>query len=277
MPLNTAYGDGSVTVFNSSTPGTLYIRGSEFEDLSERIRMDELTDVPEVQRREDEVWNPGEFQVAQGSLLLGREIRISAAGHHLVVNAPDFEDDHIVVAQDFTDEGTRAPESSKMGALQVRVIRQSDNSEEHTSTAHETLLPSPDLVISKILYIQTGTTGASADVSFVMSEGIPPNDIVFFKKNFPSSKFPANSEIVLDISPGVQFTPGIQINAFFNSPNAFTLRHATGGGTALLWFAIDLQKLVHENMVVETFILAEDLRICFNNAGELVRGNPVFV
>lgn len=262
----------NVGAFNSGE--FLYVKGSEFVDGSVRFAVDPLTDAPQSQTRFEGVWNSGHLQVSQGSLILGQESRLSAVGDHLVVSETIFKDGHMILDQDFTDEGTGGPESAAVGPLQIRVIRQSDNSVELTTTDHQSRLDSANLVISKQLYLQIGAIGASADVLVVLTKGVPPNDIIFFEQNLPPASFSSNTEVTIDLFPGVEYTPGEQVNGFLTSTQAFTMRYDVSG--TFLWFAIDLQPLVHEGIVLDKFILSNDLSVCFNNNLALVRGNVVF-
>ena len=276
MTLGGAYGGGAVGLdLTKNNPlGVLYLKGNEFLDGSIRIILGD-DGIATVEERAISVWNPGELELAQGSLLLDRDVKLSAAGHHLVVTAPEIEKKHVIVGQDFDDSGTNPPESASVGPKITRVVRQPDNSVELTLANHSSTISTTELLLCPTIYVQTGGTAASGDVQVLLTEGVPPNDIDFFRKNFPASKFIANTELVLDLSADVQFDPGVQINAIFTSPSAFTMRYDATG--TFLWFAIDLQQMLHEDMLTETLILANDLRVCFANDLDLPRPNFVFV
>jgi len=257
-----------------SDPPTLYIIGDDDTDGSERIIINGINDVATVQSRANGVWNIGELQLSQGSLMLGRDVHLSAAGHHLIVTTPDIVEQTLILSQEFDDTGAGPPQSTILGPLQSRVVRQPDNSVELTLTDHSSITSTVGLLLSNAVYVQTGATAASAQVDVIFSEGIPPNDIMFFEQHFPASKFPANSEVIIDMLPGVQFDPSVQINGCFTSDNAFTMRYDTTG--TLLWFALDIQQQGHEDILTETLILSDDLAIVFANSMELVRANEVF-
>lgn len=252
----------------------VYIVGNDVTDGSIRVILDALSGIATIENRADGVWNPGEFQLAQGSLHLGRDVRLSAAGHHLIITTVDEDTEKtLVLGQQFDDTGTGFPESSIVSALEIRVIKQSDNSVSLTLTDHSSVISSSLALVEK-MYIQTGSTAASSDVEFILSEGISPDDIVVFQQNFPSSTFPADSEVEIDVSPGIEFNPDRQINASFTSDTAFTLLYDTT--STFLWFATDEQQIDHEDLLTETLILTNDLSIVFTNEGELLRGNEVF-
>jgi len=256
-----------------SNQSVLYIEGDEFTDGSRRIIIDLLDNTATVESRATGVWNPGELQLAQGSLLLGREVKLSALGQHILITNP-VEDQRIVLDQGFNDFGTGFPQSTILAPLIVRLVIQPDDSEELVLTEHTSAIVPVALNLSSVAYLKTGSVGATDDVSLVFSEGIPPNDIIFFKQNFPASEFPANTEVVIDMTPGVNFDANVQINGFISSETAFALRYDTT--STFLWFALDTQQQGDEDLLTETLVLANDLSITFSNELELTRSNPVF-
>lgn len=272
MTIGRAYGDGFVGVANPN--GFSYIVGDEFTDGSRRFLIDDITEVSTIETRENGVWNLGELQLSQGSLLLGRDVSLSSAGHHIIVSTPDVEPKSILLEELFDDDGTGPPLAPILGPLAARVIRQADNSTEQTLTDHTSTDVATGQLLSTAVYLQTGSVAASEDVAMLLSEGIPPNDIVLFKLNFPASIFPANQEIVIDVSPGVQFVTGTQLNLSITSPEAFSLRY--NAAQTLLWIADDIQQVEHEEILTETLVLAGNLAIAFSNNLELARPNKVF-
>jgi len=166
------------------------------------------------------------------------------------------------------------PSTPILGELVIRSIAQSDNSAPVTSASHTAAILVVNLLLTTKLYLQTGATAASDDVTISLSSGIPPNDNVFFQKNYPPSIFPANSEIEIDLTPGVHINPGEQVNSDISSPNAFTLLH--NSALTLPWFALDFQQQGDEDLLTETLVLANDLSIAFSNDLELVRPNKDF-
>lgn len=252
----------------------VYIFGNEETDGSVRVILDTISDIATVETRADGVWNPGEFQLSQGSLFLGREVKLSAAGHHLIITTTDADvEKTLVVGQEFDDTGSSEPESTIVSSLDIRVVSQSDNSVSLTLTDHSSVISS-DLALVEKVYIQTGSTSATSDVQFILSEGVSPDEIVVFQQNFPSSIFPADSEVEIDLSPGVEFSPDREINISFTSDDAFTLLYDTT--STFLWLATDEQQISHEDILTETLVLSNDLSIAFTNEGELLRSNKVF-
>lgn len=265
---------GIDSLAQANPTGLYYIKGSDKVEGSKRIAIDDLTGFPEIQLRTDNVWNAGELQIAQGSLILGREVRLSALGHHLLITSPDEGRQQIVLDQTFDELGTGSPETSIIGPLVSRVVRQPDDSTELILTEHTSSIITTGLVLCTQVYIKIGSVAASADVRVVFSEGVPPDDIVFFKQNFSALKFPANTEVIIETPPGINFDSGVQLNAFLTSPEAFAMRY--DASSIALWFALDLQEQAHEDLLTESLTLSNDLSICFSNELELTRPNFVF-
>lgn len=255
--------------------GTIYVgdNSDEFSEDSVRLIIDPLDDTSTVERRNDNVWNPGELKLAQGSLLLGREVRESALGQHILITNP-VEAQRIVLDQPLSDFGAGFPQSTILDTLIVRLVVQPDDSTELVLTQHTSSIVPVALNLSSQAYLKVGTVAASDDVSLVFSEGIPPDDVIFFQQNFPASAFPADTEVIIDLSPGVNFDADVQINGFISSETAFAMRYDTT--STFLWFALDTQIQGDEDLLTETFVLANDLSITFSNDLELARGNPVF-
>ena len=263
----------------ANNPGTTVYIGNitantaanETTDGSIRLILDTLSNVATVEARTDGVWNLTEFLISQASLNLGRDVRLSAAGHHVVVTDIVVPQQSFLPETPYDDTGTMAARTPIIGSKLTRAIIQPDESGSLTTTHHSTVFSVFLDVLNTQSYLKTGITGASADVSFILSAGIPPNDIIFFQQNYPPSKFPANSEVQIAFTPGVEFDIGEQINSNITSDNAFTILY--DATLTLTWFALDFQEVGHEDLLTETLVLSNDLSITFSNNLELVRPN----
>jgi len=249
----------------------LYLKGDETTDGSIRLIVDTLSDTATIEVRADGVWNLGELLLAQGSLNLGRDIRLSAAGHHVLVTDLVVPEQLFLLEVPYDDTGTGFPRTQIMTEKLIRRIQQPDNSGALTVATHTASIAAVNEVLTTLLYLQTGATAASAEASLVLTAGVPPNDVVFFQKNFPASQFPANSEIQIEMAPGVEFDPGEQINITLSSANAFTILYDST--LTIPWFALDFQQLGHEDLLTETLVLSNDLSLTFSNDLELARPN----
>ena len=82
-------------------------------------------------------------------------------------------------------------------------------------------------------------------------------------------------EVELDVSPGVEFPSGGEVNVLLSSDNPFSLLYNAAGTD--LWAAFDLQKQATEHLLTETLILSrKNAAICFGRSGQLARGRPTF-
>lgn len=265
---------GAPSITQANPVEGVYLKGNESLDGSIRFILDSLSNVETIEVRADGVWNLGEFQLSQGSLKLGRDVSLSAAGHHLIVTAPS-EPQRLMLEAEYDDDGTGPPEIPILGPKFIRSVQQPDNSGSLTTTSHLTSFAALNLVLTTKAYLQTGATAASEDVALVLSHGIIPNDIVFFQHNFPSSDFPANSEVIIDVTPGTEFDPGVVINAKITSNAAFTMKY--NAAITVFWFALDFQQQGHEDILTETLMLDTDLCLLFSNDIELLRPNKDLV
>jgi len=143
-------GIASLTQANST--GLYYIKGSDKVEGSTRISIDDLTGFPEIELRTGNVWNAGELQITQGSLLLGNGVRLSALGHHLLITSPGPRGQQIALDQNFDESGTGTPEAPIMGPLTSRVIVQPDNTTELILTKHISLVVVVNLALILCLY-----------------------------------------------------------------------------------------------------------------------------
>lgn len=254
---------------------TLYIVGDEDTDGSERFMIDEINNLPTIEQRQNGVWNIGELQLPQGALLLGRRAAISTSGHHVLVTPTAGANQLILLEVEYDDSGTLKPVVPVLGPKFIRRIAQPDDSLEVTLLDHAVEFNVAIVLMITRIYIKTGATAASEDVQFTLSTGIPPNDTVFFRENFAASSFPADSEVEINLMPGLEFDPGEQINSSISSETAFTLKYNAASTTP--WFALDIQEQIHEDILTETLVLANDLSIAFSNNLELLRPNKDLV
>lgn len=252
----------------------LYVKGDNITDGSVRVLLGDDDQVPQIERRADGVWNLGELELSRGSLRLGREVALAAVGHHLLVEAPRENVRGLVASSHFNDAGSEAPHIPILFGRQNRVVFQPDFSNDLLTTAHITSFSVDTNAFRYTLYLKVGATAATTPVTFEFTEGVPPNDEIFFRQNFPASKFPANTEIMLDLLPGVTFDEGVQLNMRLFSENAFSLLHDAGG--TQFWSAFDLQPENSEDLF--SFPTGFNRLVTDCELGEMIfdeLGNPV--
>lgn len=205
------------------------------------------TAAPIVEKNIDNVWNRAEWGLASDGLQLGENVTVQAVGHHLQIKslAPPIK--AIIAAAHYDDTGSEPPHTLVFGPIQTRFVFQADDTLEKTLTDHTFSVISTIEAIRYKIYYKTGVAAATAEVEAKLSSGIPPNDIEFFSIKMPASHWPANSEVEIDLSPGVGFKIGDQINWIVSSANAFSLKYEATG--IIPWILLDFQTYVLENIV----------------------------
>lgn len=255
-----------IDVTRDNPRDVVYIKGDNFTDGSIRVRFGP-DDIAVIETRMDGVWNLGELELSRGSLHLGRGVRLSAVGHHLVVDSPVETQSHLITSASFDDSGSEQPHAVLLDPRVTRIVVQADNSREETLAIHTPLAFVQIGSLIHQVYFQTGVTAASGPVLVEFSTGVPPNDILFFRENFPASAFPASTEIILDLFPGVIFFTGEQVNLRFESDNAFSLLYEALPGPNL-WTALDLQ--VDREETLFSFPSGFDQLMVDRNTGEVM-------
>jgi hypothetical protein len=237
-------GVASTDVTDHNDTSILYLVGDAYTEGS--IRLIVIDEITTIEKLEQGVWNLAEFEVGAGTLLLGPNVKLSAIGEHLQVGSVEGGRKSIVPDMAFNDEGSESPHSSIMGVRNDRVVIQADNSVEVLATEHVFSIDTNLSSIAYGLYGQSGSVGTSADIHVDVTEGIPPNDNVkFFHRIFPAAGIQPNSEVKLDLTPGLSFElsehSGVldQINVRVQSDNAFSMLYNAAG--TIPWFAADLQ------------------------------------
>lgn len=276
MPLREFPAPPDVTVDNPA--GVLYLEDNETTDNSKRITIGS-DDQIQFQKRTATVWNLTELELSGGSLLLGQDTSIAAAGHHLLTESTAEGTKALIVGSHFDDTGTQAAHAVILGAKAIRTVMQSDATNDQDSAAHLGLANSTVTGIAQKAYFKVGATAATAEVELEFTAGVPPADVTFFRKAFAASVFPASTEIEIDLSPGVEFSTALQINARMTTASAFGLLY-NAAGTAF-WFALDIQTETTEDILTDAgFNLGDNIAATFGDNSELTithTGNGAFI
>lgn len=255
-----------------NNPGNIvYLIGNENTDGSIRL-IPGTDDIQQIQKRENGVWNPTSLELSADSLNMGLGFKLSVASSHLIV-APEGSKKGIVTTTRYDDTGSEEPHSVFLSTKDIRVVVQSDESLEQTLTNHIGVAIVAADAFGAAVYFKTGSIGASAPVLFENTEGIPPNDILFLRKEFPASTFPANTEVKIDIDSGVVFSIGTQVNPKLTSAQPFSILYNAAG--IRFWTAVDRQKFTEESIFTyptgfARILMAGDGNPVSDNSGEFV-------
>lgn len=224
------------TTSTSNLASTVFIKGDTNTDGSTKFITDE-NGITTVQERTNGVWNDSDFRISGNSLYIGRDLRISAAGHIIMTKSLSDNERTLVVHSHFNDNGSIEPEVPLLATKEVRIITQSDNTGEFTGSIFGyTVTPTSNQLISRI-YIQTGSVPAGANIVVRAYVGTDNTGTLFFQKVIPSTSWLANSEIQIDIPGLLGYTTGKTIYGEYTSASPFSIKTNVAG--TQLWRAVD--------------------------------------
>ena len=205
---------------------TVYLRGDEFTDDSVRLIVgDAEIDVPRMERRANGVWNLTEFELSTTTLLIGRELALSAAGSLLQTEAVEFGERFLMPAIPRSDAGTTHPFTPTLSAKTIGFPEEPDDSAELIQTVHEyDQFTGPDFTLIDRLTFKTGSVGSSAPVVFKISQPGESGQVIYFRRILPANFFVANTDAVIDL-PGVESRNDVAVRVTLESDNPFALKY----------------------------------------------------
>jgi len=178
----------------------LYIIGNEFTDGSVRFSIDDAEQIGQIEKRILGVWQPSSFKTGANSVFVGTLVRLSAAGSNLITTDAD-NNINFHVRSSF-ENGVTIGLSKIINSLAFfeRVIFRSDESGAFTGTVIETVdLNITAHLITGSFYFKTNATAATAPVRIQSWQGSDDTGLLIFDQTYPSSSFPANTEIKLPV------------------------------------------------------------------------------
>jgi len=232
----------NTTTFNSS--GNTYIKGDENTNNSIRIIDDNGT--PVFQKRINGVWNDSDLRVSGDSLHIGRDLSISAAGHHMVVSSKSGSGKFLLIPAPFSDSGTNEPEMPILNIKETRIITQNDDTNEVTGTSFGYVVtPSESQIISR-LYYQTGSIPATNDIILRAYVGTDNTGVMYLQKVISASEWIENTEIQIDIPGFLNYIDGVSIYGELSSTEQFSI--ITNVTQNQPWRAVDRWVMIHERI-----------------------------
>jgi len=234
----------SPTTITSNSSGITYIVGDE--NTNNSIRLIDDNGTPVFQKRINGVWNDSDLRVSGDSLHIGRDLSISAAGHHMVVSSKSGSGKFLLIPAPFSDSGTNEPEMPILNVKETRIITQSDDTNEVTGTSFGYIVtPSESQIISR-LYYQTGSIPATKDIVLRAYFGTDNTGIMYLQKVIPISEWIANTEIQIDIPGFLNYIDGVSIYGELSSTEQFSI--ITNIEQAQPWRAVDRWVMTHERI-----------------------------
>ena len=226
----------------------VYIAGFEDIDDSKRIALDPDTDIPRIEKRVDGIWQPGSFEIAAGTLWVGKDAALSGVGHRLATESADGSIMHLHVQSEFDGEiSTRDAHLAHIYNFVERMVLQSDDSNSWTGSSWESTSYSPYSTLSKKIYFKTGSVAATQPVRFRMYRGTDDTGILIFDQTYPASLFPADSEIELDLKGYLEFKNG---TTYFNKiSSSADLSLKVKADSSGIWLAVDMSFVREDNLL----------------------------
>ena len=261
-------GGPNLTIKNPSD--VVYLKGDEFTDDSVRFEVD-IQNRTELQLRANTVWNLGELEIGGNSLFLGHDVALSAVASSIQITSIDAGQKSIVVDTPVADAGSSPPRTVELRQKRFASVVQPIFDTENTTMDHRRIAFLPFQSNGSEFRVKTGSVAATEPVTMTFSKGLAPGGVVFRKQVLPASKFPASSDVLIsEFGTGVGFFPFDQVLIRWLSDAPFSL---LGDTTPTPYFALDTQRAKYTDVLTETLILSNDLRIAFSNDLQLARGN----
>lgn len=263
-------------------PGNcIYITGDNETEGSIRLIPD-LVDGTEAefQRLSGGVWNDTGIVIAASTVYLGRELQISAGGEYILTKDGETEIKSLVphVRFDETDGTAEFVVVPKVGTLQSDVILQPDDTGEITASTIQFPVASTDLLLANALILRTGATAASDTVTLnLYRNGI--GDGLFYKRNYPASEFPADSDVTLVTDGLVEIFASATFYVEFVSDEDLSLKSEATGTVPYFganYYELEEDKITPDEQGGDNYMLTFDNAgyPVIDNAGLPVLGNP---
>jgi hypothetical protein len=243
-------GVASTDVTDHNDISILYIVGDAYTEGSVRLLV--IDGIARIEKMVLGAWNLTEFEVSAGTLLLGPNISLSALGEHLAVGSVEGDRHSIITDAAFDDIGSEAPHAAIMGTKQYRMVYQADNALEVLSTTHTNVINTDLGSIAYALYGQLGAVPPTGIIDIEISAGIPPNDVVFFRRLFNTTGAPPFMEVQMDFATGLSFElskhSGVhtQINVKSEALNGVPWSLMYNAAGTRPWLALDIQPIIFE-------------------------------
>lgn len=230
MPLGPAYNSGSsgssTDVTESNASNLVYIKGDANTDGSIRVLPDiTFGTEAEFQRRADGVWNDTGIQIAGSTVYLGRELRLSSGGQHLLTRDVSESKKAMVPQLEFTDAaGSRTmPFVPTLSQRFNDVPIQPLNEAEFVGTNFHYTFAASTLFLFAAITVWTGSVAATEPVTVTFRRGSLSGQI-FYTRTFSTAAFAANGTVLIETDSLVEFGPDDVAYVIFESAANFSFQ-----------------------------------------------------
>lgn len=253
---------------------TLYLVGSEFVDGSIRLMFTEGDPTGHIESRADGVWNDTGLRFASSSMLLGRDMQVSAVGAFLETVNPSEMVDHLkalIPHIEFDVNGTKGA-----GHMPILDVRQTFDvfpgpvfGEITGTSIGQVFTVDPTRVLHSATH-RTGSIAATEQVNVSYYKGTDNTGTLLNRFMLPPSAMPAsqNFTIVYDSDFGFERVEDIFFE--FVSENTISLAINLSGDIITSQDGHVLDEL---DIILDELVLSNDLAITFDNNLNLVVHN----
>jgi hypothetical protein len=269
MALGTAYG---IDVVKENYGDKLYLSGNEFVDGSLRAIPDLVTGENfELQLRTNGVWNDTGLQIAASTVFLGRDLELKGAGDW--VHTTDIQGDHkaLVPHIEFTDAGGTV-QSGHMPILTPLIENfpiQTDFSQEIVTQNYTVTQINPAELLAKRAHYKTGSVAATQPVNISYER---PLGTIFWTQNFPASRFPANTDVTIELKGLLEGFTNEEIITVITSVADFSLLGDLAGTayTLLDFYLLSEEQIMTSTTGMDRILTDQTSEVLVDITGDLI-------
>jgi len=249
----------------------LYVRGSDPETGSLRIVPGLITGAIRLEEKTTGVWNTAPIEIDSGTLHLGLNLDFEAGGDWVRIRDADRELDSLLPSTPFDEGGTIT------GCLvpvvdihKTNIPVQPDFSVDNVATVHGSANAPTSDVLGTSHRMKTGAVAATEEVMVAHYRGTDNTGTLFSARNFPASKFPANTEVTIELRGMLSALDGEQIYTEFTSEAPFSVLGDSEGNPYTTW---DFHNSSVEEVLTNHYIVNDEMDLLFTDeADQLVWG-----
>jgi hypothetical protein len=265
--------DGLVcsVLLGGSNPGEfVYVKGDADTDGSLRLTMDNLAENVQFEFRALGVWNLTGIEIAQSSVFLGRELKLSGAGEFLQTTGFLTGDKSVIPRVPYTDDGTELPLAPMFDSKVIKWTNTPLHDTELLVGGIAGFYTPIEARLNTSFYIYIGTIPPVVPLKLQIFSGIFTG--LIYEQTFPASMFPANTEVELPFEGGGFQSGGGGLGAFFFMEATEDIAWTVGRSVSpdVTWFGFDYFGITESELLAEEFVLSEEPGMLFTNDGELV-------
>lgn len=264
----------NINVQRSSSPNpainnpfeTLYIKGNENTDGSIRLIFTEGDNFAHIELRTNGVWNDTSFRFDSSSVLLGRDLSLSAVGGFLETVNFSMMVDHLktlVPHIEFTTAGTTgAAHMPILDARETFIVFDGPKTGEIIGTSIGQMFTiSPTRVLHSAEHL-VGSVGATEEVRISYYKGSDNTGTELNRMKINANDFVADDPLIITYDSDFGFE-NIQ-TVFFEFTSAADISLATNAGGDVIT-SQDGHTLAELDIMLDEFVLTNDLSFVFDN------------